>query len=208
VTDSALRSIRPRLLAGRDFSPRPRHVVTLVVAATIGLAGAAFGQSVPVPASSVPASAVPANRISAANLAVPATTILPIAALRKRYLAIVDPADAAFAKFSTRLQSLNSAVSSAQLATALDPAASAIARSGRQLYALRNEAPTKIKRAMYQVVLSDNTVWQALEDLKAGWGNRSFNLPGWQSAFAQAVSSANASGKALRKSLGLPVNAS
>ncbi len=129
--------------------------------------------------------------------------VLPVATLRSRYLAIVAPADRAFAGFQPKLETLTAAVSPSRLRAALRPVAGAIARAGRELYALRREAPVRIARDLVAVVSGDNVVWQGLEDLGRSWGSRSFDLAGWQGAFAAAVRRADASAASLRHALGI-----
>jgi len=152
--------------------------------------------------SSTPAATTSRTPSSAASSTAPATA-LPLATLRARYLAIVTPANRVFAAFQPKLAALTVAVSASQLHAALRPVAAAVARSGRELYALRRSAPPRIAKAMYAVVSSDNTVWQGLEDLDQGWGSRSFDYSAWQGAFATAVRQADAAGSALRTALGL-----
>lgn len=129
---------------------------------------------------------------------------MPLATVRARYQAIVGPADAAFEKFSSKLETLSSATTPAELDAYLKPAAAAVAQAGRELYALRRSTTPAIAKGLYAVALSDNTVWQALEDLEAGWGSRSFEVSSWQSAYVQALRAANAAAGALRRALGGP----
>ncbi|HVC24291.1 MAG TPA: hypothetical protein VND23_00910 [Acidimicrobiales bacterium] len=170
---------------------RPR--AALVLAATAALLTACGGS----PAATSASTTVPRVTTPAAPVA-----RLPLATLRSRYLAIVTPADKAFAAFQPKLDTLTVAVSRAQLNTALAPVARAIARSGRSLYELRRAAPPRIARDMLVVVSSDNTVWQGLQDLDQGWGSRSFDYASWQGAFAAAVHGADAAGATLRSALG------
>jgi hypothetical protein len=134
----------------------------------------------------------------------PKPTLLPVAEIRARYLASVAPADRAFRVFSSKLTTLTASTTVASVDTLVAPAAAAIAASGRELYALRASAPPKIAKDLYDVVVSDNTVWQALRDLEAGWGSRSFDSNSWQRAYLQALKSGDAAASALRKALGLP----
>lgn len=129
---------------------------------------------------------------------------LPVAEIRARYLASVAPADRAFGVFSAKLTTLTASTTAASVDKVVTPAAAAIAASGRELYALRASAPPKIAKALYAVVVSDNTVWQALRDLEAGWGSRSFDTTSWQSAYLEALKSGDAAASTLRKELGLP----
>jgi hypothetical protein len=150
----------------------------------------------------------PASSGRATTTQPPKVVPLPLATVRKRFLAIVGPSDAAFAKFSKRLAVLSPGTTSAEVQAFVAPAAAAVARSGRQLYALRRSASSGVAKDMYTVALDDNTVWQGLEDLESNWGSRSFDFSSWQGAFVQAATTANASGRSLRKALGLPVNGS
>lgn len=180
-------------------------VGSIAIAIAADLAGAGAPGAAAAPHGRPPASLGPlaAPAAAQAGRARPRSTTLPLATLRSRYLAIVAPADSEFAAFRPKLEGLSPAVTPERLHAALRPVAAAIARSGRELYALRAKAPKKVASDLLAVVTSDNTVWQGLEDLDQGWGSRSFDLVAWRSAFDGAIHAADTAGAALRRALGI-----
>lgn len=123
------------------------------------------------------------------------------AAVRARYLAAVAPAEAAFAKLSAELATLVPTTPATRVEAEVRPAAAAIARAARRLYALSRLAGGARGKDLFAVVVADNEVWQALEDLAAGWSSRSFELSSWEGAFSEALRRADAAASTVRRAL-------
>lgn len=124
--------------------------------------------------------------------------------IRARYLAIVGPANTQSLKFATAFAAVLPTTTRSAVAALVAPEVTEIKQSGRSLEDLAAVAPTKIAQAVQQTVLADNLVYQALLDLGSSWGNRAFNLSGWEAAFSGATQEANSTSNALRNDLGLP----
>lgn len=183
-----MRAPRP---AGR--ARRPMVVLALLACAVVASACDGLGGAAPAPSTTTTAPSS-AHR-------------LPLATLRNKYLAVVDPANAAFARFAGQLQAISPATTGTEVAAIVGPAAAAVATSARRLYALRSSSSPTVANDLYEVAARDNTVWQALRDLELGWGSRAFAFSSWQGAFVQAVTAANGAATTLRRALGVKVNA-
>ncbi len=128
---------------------------------------------------------------------------LTTATLRARYQALASPANKIFATFSTKLASLSSATTSADMKTAVFPAATAITAAANGFWCLHFAAPPTLATRFRSVAVADDVVQQALLILAANYGKRSFDLRGWGASFRTVVDTANAAETSLRRGLGL-----
>jgi hypothetical protein len=128
---------------------------------------------------------------------------LSIGTLRSRYLAIAGPSDKTFARFVNQLNGLNSAVSAAQLDSALRPAASAITSAANGFWCLHLASPPRVAADFKKTAVEDDLVYEGLLILAGNYGNRGFDIRAWGSRFRQALIIANGAQAQLRRDLGV-----
>jgi len=189
--------IRRQLARRRSYRSAPGVLLALAAVSTAAACGANTGAGTTTSSTS-------------ATIAGGKHVMLSVAAVRRSYLADSAAANKAFDAFTTNYSSSNNADGGLTVASpteARDARATAkvLQKSALEIANLLSQAPAKISSDLRSLLVAENTVYQALLDLAAGYSSRSFNFNGWENAFGEAAVSTDRAAAVVATDLGIPV---